>query len=70
MSQSKWIREWLEGKDWARSGATYCPKCGRDGNREFRYCPWCGEKMDGEIVVTVQREGNMYDANHWVRQER
>ena len=62
---SDWIEEALEEKDetehqWLQKGngsigyySFYCPKreipYGFGSEREFSYCPHCGEELDGSI---------------------
>lgn len=51
----KWIDTEPHLKDWQqrKSGmAYYCSVCGhragKNKHRTYKYCPWCGAKMDGE----------------------
>lgn len=54
-----WIHEWIESKsgDWGKSGRTRCEKCRGEGQRDFRFCPWCGRKAAGSKTVTVLKDG-------------
>ena len=37
-----------EWKRRVQDGTDQCSLCGRWGWRDYKYCPWCGAKMEGE----------------------
>lgn len=56
-----WIIERIESVsgDWNKPKRTYCSKCRNSGFAEYRFCPWCGNKMEQdklEVITTVEKE--------------
>lgn len=33
-----------------------CPRCGIMEEFEYKYCPWCGQKMRERYGITVEKE--------------
>lgn len=62
-----WIVSFIEGQPTAdvqevKHGKWYdatpkvfcsCSYCGGGGHRHYKFCPWCGAKMDGEHEQTT-----------------
>ena len=55
LKHGKWIDTEPHLKDWQqrKNGmAYYCSVCGhragKNKHRTYKYCPWCGARMDGE----------------------
>lgn len=62
-----WIDAEPNKPDWRKYGmCMYCSNCkhraGKYKHKTYRYCPWCGAKMDAEIRAEAYGEPYIFDA--------